>query len=173
MRLSHQKDRNADNSAHYNKTLSEKQRLQFKIKTFLESIPVLLFILVLVSTSCILAFVLDPRSKIYAIIEHTTTLIFFIELCARFYCVQDWQDFIVDPYLIIDSTAVFLDILLLSTTDLLGILSDYSKALRGIRFLRFIRLLRLARVANRLKKVKIVGKFDSVSDGFISLKCWQ
>ena len=139
---------------------SEEEQRKLKLSSFLDSIPVTLVILFLVFTSCILAFVIDPISKAYKIIEHTVTIIFFAELCARLYCVQNWQAFVIDPYLAIDIVTVSLDVLLLGAGDLLGDFSEYSKSLRTFRFLKLVRILRLARIANRLQKVKIAGKLD-------------
>ena len=135
---------------------SEKRRVN--LLNFLDSVPVILTILLLVFASCILPFTLDPSSEAFLIIENTTTAIFMAELCTRLYCLQEWrQPWAVDPYIAIDIVAVLLDIVLLNVEDLLGQASDYTKAIRSIRFLRLFRLLRLARVANSLKRAKIAA----------------
>jgi len=141
---------------------SDSERRKLYILNFLDSVPVIILILVLVFTSCILTFTLDNLSQAYLIIDNTMTVVFCTELCARIYCVQDWQAFAVDPYLAIDILTVVLDIILFSVSDLLGSFSGYSKSLRTFRFLRLIRLLRLAKVANRLKRAKIAGEFLSL-----------
>jgi NhaP-type Na+/H+ or K+/H+ antiporter len=135
---------------------SEKQRV--KLLNFLDSVPVILTILLLVFASCILPFTIDETSRAFLIIENSTTAIFITELLIRLYCLQDWNPCAVDPYIAIDVLAVLLDILLLSAEDVLGVFSEFSKSIRSIRFLRLFRLLRLARLANRLNKVKIAGE---------------
>lgn len=134
----------------------EKRRVQ--LLNFLDSVPTILAILLLVFASCILPFTLDQGSLPFLIIENSMTVIFIVELSTRLYCLQNWQPWAVDPYIIIDSLAVLLDILLLSAEDLLGIFSGFSKSIRSIRFLRLFRLMRLARLASKLNKVKIAGK---------------
>ena len=135
---------------------SEKQKV--KVLNFLDSIPVILVILLLVIASCVLPFAVDASSMAFFVIENTTTAIFACELCVRLYCLQDWNPCAVDPYIAIDVVAVLLDIVLLSVGDFLGGFSEYSKSIRTIRFLRLFRLFRLARIAHRLNKAKIAGK---------------
>ncbi len=139
-------------------TSSDKEKQRVKLLNFLDSVPVILLILLLVFASCILPFTLEEGSIAFLVIENTTTAIFIIELIIRLYALQDWNPCAIDPYIIIDTLAVLLDILLLSVEDLLGGFSGFSKSIRSIRFLRLFRLLRLARLASRLNKVKIAGK---------------
>ena len=136
---------------------SEKRRV--KLLNWLDSIPVIISILLLVFASCVLPFTLDPSSKAFVVIENTTTAIFMLELLIRIYCLQDWRHpCAVDPYIAIDIVAVTLDIILLSAEDLFGEFSGFTKSIRSIRFLRLFRLLRLARLASRLNKAKIAGE---------------
>jgi hypothetical protein len=147
---------------------SEKQKV--KVLNFLDSIPVIFVILLLVIASCVLPFVVDASSMAFFVIENTTTAIFACELCVRLYCLQDWNPCAVDPYIAIDVVAVLLDIVLLSAGDFLGEFSEYSKSIRTIRFLRLFRLFRLARIAHRLNKAKIAGKppFSTFDNQIIS-----
>ncbi len=139
-----------------NSSNSERQRV--KLLNLLDSIPAILTILFLVFASCILPFTIEQGSKAFLVIENILTAIFVIEFSMRLYCLRDWNPCAIDPYIIIDFLAVLLDILLLSAEDLLGSLSEFTKAIRSIRFLRLFRLLRLARLANRLNKAKIAGE---------------
>ena len=139
---------------------SRSERNRLRLLNFLDSIPAMLVILIVVFVSCTLTFTLDDNSIQYLIIEHTATSIFCLELLARLYCLQNWQPLAVDPYIAIDIVTVALDLMLLSAEDMLGGFSKYSKALRSVRFLRLFRLLRLARVAKVLKKAKVAGKIS-------------
>lgn len=135
-----------------------------KMLTFLESVPVLVAILVLVIISCTLSLVLDPAEYPFvSLVEHITSLLFFFELCARFYCIQNWQSVAIDGYVMVDTLAVLLDIVLLGAGDFLGGFSQYTKSFRSIRFLRLVRLLRLARVANKIKQTKIAAMNEPAS----------
>ena len=138
---------------------SKSERFRLRLLNFLDSIPVMIIILIVVFVSCTLTFTLDESSMQYLVIEHTATLIFCLELLARLYCLQNWQPLAVDPYISIDVIVVSLDLMLLSAEeDLLGDFGKYSKSFRSIRFLRLLRLLRLARVAKNLQRVKVAGK---------------
>ena len=141
---------------------SMKEKRRVHLLNFLDSVPVILSILLLVLSSCVLPFALKQGSLAFLIIENTTTAIFVIELTIRLYCLQDWNPCAVDPYIVIDTIAVLLDILLLSAEDLLGVFSGFSKSIRSVRFLRLFRLMRLARLASKLNRAKIAGKLHFV-----------
>lgn len=142
--------------ANANSSNAEKRKVT--LLNFLDSVPVIVTILILVIASCILPFTLDEGSIEFLIIENSMTAIFLFELSARLYCLQDWMPCAVDPYIAIDIVAVLLDLLLLSAEDILGPFSEFSKSIRSIRFLRLFRLLRLARLASKLNQKKIAGK---------------
>lgn len=150
---------------------TDSERKRVKILNTLDSVPVIIIILILVTSSCILPFTLQPGSTSFLIIENATTAIFASELCLRIYCLRNWHPCAIDPYIAIDIVAVLLDILLLSAEDFLGGFSDYSKSIRGIRFLRLFRLLRFARIANRLRSAKVRAMDEQTTllsaDGFI------
>jgi len=135
---------------------------RMKMLTFLESVPVLVAILVLVIISCTLSLVLDPvEYALVSFIEHITSILFFIELCVRFYCIQNWQTAAIDVYVMVDTFAVLLDIVLIGAGDFLG--GFNAKSFRSVRFLRLVRLLRLARVANKIKQTKIAAMNEPTS----------
>ena len=138
-----------------NSSIDEKRRVA--LLNFLDSVPVIIFILFLVFASCILPFTMEEGSIAFRIIEHSMTVIFVLELLVRLYCLQDWNPCAVDPYIIIDIFAVVLDVVLLSTEDLLGNFGSFSKSIRSVRFLRLFRLVRLARIASKFNKVQISG----------------
>ena len=142
--------------------LAPRDRRLIKILAFLDSVPTIAAVLILVVVSCTLSLVLDPELFIVRVVENATTIIFSVELGLRLYCIQNWHLFVTDLYVMVDTLAVILDIILLGVGGFLGSLSGYTKVFRSIRFLKLIRLLRLARLAKKISQTKVAGKEKAV-----------
>jgi len=135
----------------------------------LDSVLTICLILVLVIVACVWSILVTDNEQqpnemsAYRVFEYVSTAIFTVELVVRLYCLGDWHSFIADPYTIMDSLVVFLDLLLLLAGDVLGEVSGFTKSLRVIRFVRLIRLVRIARLAKKIQDTNLEAVSDTKS----------
>ena len=121
---------------------------------FFESLPVMIFILVLVGAAVsttiyqVIASIDDLVGSPLYIWGLIVTLIFIIDYSTRFYC-RVWLygeplKFIFEPFNVIDFIVISLDIVFLSLPPTSG--GSLTKTLRLIRLVRLLRVLRAAKV---------------------------
>jgi sodium/hydrogen exchanger 10/11 len=143
---------------------SKKRRTLLKM---LDSVLTICAILVLVIVACVWSiFTEDTDNKemtAYRVFEYVSTFIFTVELTVRLYCLGDFHSFIADPYTVVDSLVVVLDLLLLLAGDVLGSAGSFTKGLRVIRFVRLIRLVRFARLAKKIQDTNLEAVSDTKS----------
>jgi sodium/hydrogen exchanger 10/11 len=133
----------------------------------LDSVLTICAILVLVIVACVWSIFTpdtdNTEMTAYRMFEYVSTFIFTVELTVRLYCLGDFHSFIADPYTVIDSLVVMLDLLLMLAGDVLGNAGSFTKGLRVIRFVRLIRLVRFARLAKKIQDTNLEAVSDTKS----------
>lgn len=140
---------------------------QRRCLTFLESLPTLTFIILLVIVALVLTVmetVTGASGLGYIIAEYIITAIFCIELTLRFYCYvyvhRNAQSFFKSFLNCVDVTVVSIDLIILGTPQLSGSGAEFAKALRAFRLARLVRVFRAARVIQRLKDLAVKSYDD-------------
>jgi hypothetical protein len=138
---------------------------------FLDSIPMMIFMLSLVAAAITVMLVQEPTVPLdaellkngtasgstanpiyhpgYDIFEKVTFTIFACELSTRMIAVGSLKKFFTEPFSCIDFTVVFLDVLMMAGANSLG---GQTKALRAIRMLRLGRAFRMVKLAIKIRE---------------------
>ena len=139
---------------------------QERCLTFLESLPVILFVLGVVTAvvACTIYEVIEnidnPNSPIYQFAV-ATFIFFIVEIGLRAYCFKEtkgsYLQFVLNIYNAMDIVVILLDLIFLIVSPA-GNSTALTKSIRMIRFIKLVRVLRFARVGNRLKEIAMEGR---------------
>jgi hypothetical protein len=134
--------------------------------SFLESLPVILFILAIVTAvvACtiyeVVSNIQDPNSP-YHQFAIASFIFFVLEIGLRSYCFKEvkgtYKHFIFNIYNFMDIVVILLDLIFLCIPSSSNSTS-LTKSIRMVRFIKLLRVLRFARVSNRLKEIAMEGR---------------
>eukprot|EP01038_Epipyxis_sp_PR26KG_P012176 gene12176-16306_t len=138
-------------------SLTQQKPWELRYLLFIESLPGMILLLTVVILTVMLIILqillsLPQISSNSVIIDNSITAFYFLELSIRIYCfvrVRSLQKFMSDPFNLVDTFLVVLDLILLSFNAYLS----QIKLARIIRILRIIRVIRVLRAARIMKKI--------------------
>ena len=139
---------------------------QERCLVFLESFPVILFVLAIVTAvvACtiyeVITNIQDPNSP-YHQFAIASFIFFVLEIGLRSYCFKEvkgsYKPFIFNIYNFMDIVVILLDLIFLCIPSS-GNSTSLTKSIRMVRFVKLVRVLRFARVSNRLKEIAMEGR---------------
>jgi hypothetical protein len=138
---------------------AEQDERREKVLTFLDSIPMMVFVLGLVFYS-ILASQIEGDNMPRDIVVF---VIFAIEMVLRMWAMNSRSNYLADPYAVMDLVVVLLDVFTFAAASVLGAVGGFTKVLRVVRMVRLVRLVRAARLAKAvygLGKAQILYPWD-------------
>ncbi len=130
---------------------------------FLESVPVMTAVLVLVLAAVAVTIyqvvenIDDADEYLYFGIAVLTIFLydFFMRMYCYWYVYQELMPFLRNPYNIIDTLVILIDVIFLSIPpDVIGSTGGIAKSLRLVRLVRLVRVLRAAKVIDAITKDK-------------------
>ena len=130
---------------------------------FLESVPVMTAVLVLVLAAVAVTIyqvvenIDDADEYLYFGIAVLTIFLydFFMRMYCYWYVYQELMPFLRNPYNIIDTLVIIIDVIFLSIPpDVIGSTGGIAKSLRLVRLVRLVRVLRAAKVIDAITKDK-------------------